>query len=182
MITFQRITSPSDSRFPEMLKLYKSAFPSTERRSTGELQQEIKNSERFYANALMSDNKMVGIFNYWIFDSFIYLEHFAVNPDLRGKNLGAKSLETLKKIAGKHLVVLEVEMPQTAIATRRIEFYKRSGFDIVPKDYAQPPYNSHGFMLPMLLMADNVHVAKTQFEKIKNSIYKEVYRYKMQES
>ncbi|MDR1584755.1 MAG: GNAT family N-acetyltransferase [Prevotellaceae bacterium] len=175
---FQRITSPGDNLFPEMLKLYKSAFPPEERRSGGDLQQEIVKSERFYANAVMENGVMLGIFNYWNFGTFFYLEHFAVNPGLRGKNLGSKSLQLFHDTASGLPIVLEVEMPNTTEATRRIEFYKRAGFQVVPKDYAQPPYRPGGFMLPMLLMTNKIHAVKTHFEKIKNTIYREVYHFK----
>ena len=174
MITFHRISSIADNYFLTMAMLYKSAFPSEQRRSMGELEHEIMTSKRFHSCALLAKNEFVGFFNYWQFDTFYFVEHFAIKPELRGKKIGSKALHTFKESIALP-VVIEVDMPTSAAAARRIGFYEKAGFHVIPNDYAQPPYRPSDFMLPMLLMTNDRLFAGKHFDRIKKTVYKEVY-------
>lgn len=178
MLEFQAILSTQDKLFPEMYRLYKSSFPPEERRDIGDLERELTHADNFHINALMKNEQLVGLFNYWIFDTFYFLEHFAVSTDLRGQNLGSNALNQFIVKTGDFPIVFEVEMPHTDTSSRRINFYERMGFWVVPKDYAQPPYQKTGFLVPMLLMTNNTHFVNTHFDKIRKTLYKEVYHYK----
>ena len=176
MITFHRISSIADNYFNTMAMLYKSAFPPEQRRSMGELEQEIMTSERFHSCALLAKNEFVGFFNYWQFDTFYFVEHFAINTELRGKKLGSQTLKLFIDSID-FPVLIEVDMPTTAIAARRIKFYEKEGFHIVSNDYAQPPYRPLELMLPMLLMTNNEQFVSKHFDYLKETVYKEVYHY-----
>jgi len=174
MITFHRISSIADNYFLTMAMLYKSAFPSEQRRSMGELEHEIMTSKRFHSCALLAKNEFVGFFNYWQFDTFYFIEHFAIKPELRGKQIGSKALDVFAESID-FPVVVEVDMPITTVAARRIKFYEKAGFHVVPNDYAQPPYRPSELMLPMLLMTNNKQFVSKYFDSLKKTIYKEVY-------
>ena len=175
MITFHRILSVADSHFSSMAMLYKSAFPPEQRRNLDKLEHEMLTSKYFRVHALLMNDQFVGFFNYWIFDTFYFVEHFAIKPELRGKKLGSKVLNTFKEDIALP-VILEVEMPTSAVAARRIEFYEKAGFHIVLNDYAQPPYRSSDFMIPMFIMTNEKELVSKHFDHIKKTVYKEVYK------
>ena len=176
MIKFHHISTITDSHFSSMAMLYKSAFPPEQRRSLDKLEHEILTSKHFRAYALLMNGEFVGFFNYWIFETFYFVEHFAIKPELRGEKLGSKVLNTFKEDIAIP-VVIEVEMPTSAMAKRRIEFYEKAGFHTIPNDYAQPPYRPSDFMIPMFIMTNDKEFVSEHFDHIKMTLYKEVYHY-----
>lgn len=176
MIEFRKIGSSSEALFLPLYELYRKAFPASERRSLGDLECVLNHEKRFEANALMKENEFVGFFTYWAFDRFSYVEHFAVDPKMRGQNIGS---EVMKAFLTKNKlpVVLEVEMPEDAQSIRRIGFYERLGFKVISHSYAQPYYDGSGKILPMLIMSNDYHFADKHFNLIKNTLYQNVYNY-----
>jgi len=129
----------SDSQeFKEAWKIYESSFPSDERR-TLELQKELIKNKQYNFFIVTKDKVLVAIITDWNFGDFLFVEHLAVKEDLKGKGIGTKLLkEYLSK--NKQKIVLEVERPETEIATKRIKFYEKIGFNLNDSDYIQPPY------------------------------------------
>ena len=112
--------------------------------------------------------------SYWNMGDFFYIEHFAIDPQLRNGGYGKRVLEAIKEqLHGP--IVLEVEEPTDEMSTRRINFYKRLGFILHEKPYMQPPYRKGESGLPMFLMAYGTMDLDNDFEKVKNTLYKEVY-------
>ena len=72
-------------------------------------------------------------------------------------------------------IVLEVERPIEEMAERRINFYKRQGFNLWENDYHQPPYRKGDDFLPMNLMVYGDLSAEKDYEQVKNKIHKEIY-------
>lgn len=177
MITFRRIESVTDHYFTELYDLYSVAFPPGERRNWAGLEHELAYEKRFHAHALLQNDQFVGFFNYWTFERFLYLEHFAIDSNLRGQLIGRKVMEKFREQA-QLPIVLEVEMPNNSMAIRRIRFYEELGYTVLSHYYAQPPYDGKGFLLPMLLMSNDNHFASTHFDLIKDTLYRDVYHYK----
>ncbi len=161
--------------FAHMYELYEDAFPPAERRSSDELKHVMETERRFVPAALMCESRFAGFFTYWTFSRFVYGEHFAIHPDVRGKNLGSEALNAFVA-KSTHPVVVEVEMPDTPVAVRRVRFYERNGFEVVQQPYAQPYYDRSGRTLPMLLMSNNAHFVHVHFQQIKKTLYEEVYK------
>ena len=179
MLNFHRINSVSDPYFTNLFNLYIQAFPSSERRSWGGIELELNTENHFNAHALLQNNQFVGFLNYWTFDRFLYIEHFAIKSDLRGKHIGQEAMKILMEQT-KTPILFEVEMPNSPMSVRRIRFYERLGFSVLSHYYAQPPYEGNGFVLPMLIMCNNIHFANTHFELIKDTLYEHVYHYVQQ--
>jgi ribosomal protein S18 acetylase RimI-like enzyme len=177
MLQFDQIVSASDPHFSNLYDLYISAFLPTERRTCAGLEYELLYEKRFYANALLQNDQFVGFFNFWTFDRFCYIEHFAINPLFRSQHIGSEAMEIFKGMTGLP-IVFEVEMPNDTIASRRIHFYERLGFSVLSHDYAQPSYEDNDFIMPMLMMSNDIHFASTHFDLIKKTLYNEVYHYK----
>ena len=70
---------------------------------------------------------------------------------------------------------IDIEEPNDEMSTRRIHFYKRLEFTLHKKPYIQPPYRKGDSGLPMLLMTYGDIDMESDFEKVKKTLYKEVY-------
>ena len=176
MLNFHRINSVNDPFFSNLFNLYTLAFPPSERRTWEGLEYEVNYEKKFCANALIQYNMFVGLFNYWTFDRFYYIEHVAIIPKLRNQGNGSEAMNTLMEQTNLPIIV-EVEMPNNIAASRRILFYERLGFSILSHNYAQPPYEGGGFLIPMIIMSTDVHFANTHFEMIRETLYTEVYHF-----
>ena len=99
-----------------------------------------------------------------------------LSPAERGKGHGSAILAKLQKLVGT--IVLEVETPTDDISRRRIEFYKRQGFELCSTPYTQPPYCESGNSIPMFLMFRGAAPTKELFEETKKEIYSKIYSYK----
>ena len=171
---FIQIKSAGDEYVDKLVSLYLEAFPENERHSEENFTKIIGSNPKFRCNAVLMNKEFVGFFNSWNFDFFLFAEHFAILAAIRGNKLGEKVMNMMKQGVDVP-VVFEVELPDTEIAVRRIEFYHRLGYEIVPVDYLQPPYNKEENYHPLYLMTDNVDFVLDNFEKIKDTIYKNVY-------
>lgn len=135
-------------------KLYYDSFPAEERRPwknvLGLLSQE---DSPYSVYVILRDNEFAGFISWWNFGNFVYVEHFAVEMEMRGNGVGSKSLRQFVD-AVQMPVVLEVELPQRGeMARRRIAFYTRNGFTAHPHfDYIQPPYGADFPPVPLMLM------------------------------
>lgn len=173
---FFRIQSADNRYIDELFSLYSGAFPESQRHSEKEFKTLLETEELFHCNAVTMNEGLVGFFNYWDFEEFIFAEHIAIEPPLRGHKLGEKIISLARKSVEVPLV-LEAEYAESSEwGSRRLEFYRRLGFEIVPKDYMQPPYRKGEDYLPLHLMSDNLTFATENFEKIKETIYKKVYK------
>lgn len=59
----------------------------------------------------------------WETEDFCYLEHFAVQPSLRGHGTGSTLLRQL--LQREKPLILEIELPEDEITCRRKHFYER---------------------------------------------------------
>lgn len=159
--------------YPFLETLLHSAFPEVERRDTSEQRKNSDCHPLFHSNLIMDNEKPVGLLTYWDFDSFIYIEHFAIDGQLRNKGYGQQALSLLKGQVQRS-IVLEAEEPSDELTARRIGFYQRQGFVLQNTPYLQPPYHSGDGWLPMKLMiygmADHIPTSK-----IIDTIHREVY-------
>lgn len=130
--------------------LYEQSFPPEERRDWCALPVD---NPAFKLWAIVDDDideepVEVGLVTVWEFDGFSYVEHFAVQPGLRGAGVGSWVLSQLREP-----VILEVEPAgSTPEAERRIRFYERNGFRVLDVPYVQPPYSPELSELELKLM------------------------------
>lgn len=75
----------------------------------------------------------------WENADFIYVEHFCMLPDVRGRGCGAHALELLR--ARGKTIILEIDPPVDDISRRRKGFYERNGFAANDYDYTHLPYH-----------------------------------------
>ncbi|MFQ8805769.1 MAG: GNAT family N-acetyltransferase [Alistipes indistinctus] len=76
-------------------------------------------ADRFHLDVYLDGETLVGFIGYWDFDDYLYIEHYAINSDLRGGGWGSRILEALQKTAGK-TIILEIDEVVDEISTRRV--------------------------------------------------------------
>lgn len=170
-----QFTSLSPEYIEDSVALYETAFPEIERRDSEMWVNLIKNEPLFHPIAIIEDQEFCGFITCWHFEDFIYVEHFAISPDKRGKRLGEKTIHWLIEQNKDKNIVLEVECPNDDISRRRIGFYRRSGLELIEREYMQPPYREGFDFLPLLLMSTQPEKTKKDFDNIKMTIHKVVY-------
>lgn len=173
MISLKRLTDAANDVFVRLAELYAEAFPIEERRELEQLKEMLKTEKAMYFNIVECDGELAGLFVYWDFGTFYYLEHLAVFSEMRNKKIGQQVLDWVKEhLKGARL--LEVEPAETEIAIRRINYYQRNGYQILDKGYLQPPYRQGGEDFPLWIMGNEVEpesVLTEQLEIIRNKVY-----------
>lgn len=154
-------------------KIYETSFHINERRNFKDVLVLIDNTS-FNFNAIIFEEEIIGLFFYWTFPEFIYIEHFAIDESYRGNKIGSYILNKFLMIHEKQ-IILEVDLPSDDISLKRIKFYERYGFVICKEDYIQPPYNAIKEAVPMIIMSKPEIINIYDFENIKNKLYTEIY-------
>lgn len=176
-VSLKRI-STRDLLFAPSLDLMKSSFIEDELRNEDELRSLTDNNTIFAFNVIEADGNRAGLITTWNFGKFIYVEHFATEPHLRGKGIGIHTLKLLSSLSALP-IVLEVEPEHTSPdAVRRIRFYERAGFHTWQTPYIQPPYSQGKNSLPMNLMAHDLEETPECTQIVKALLYKHVYKVK----
>ena len=134
----QRLSDENRHHFSDAFALYESAFPEAERRNICEQERALTNPN-YHFDLILEGDILLGVMLYWETDEFVFLEHFATKPEIRGKGVGASALNLL--IAKGKTVLLEIEPPINEITNRRYDFYKRSGFVMNPYYHIQAKYH-----------------------------------------
>ena len=115
----------------------------------------IKNAE----NELQTD----AFISLWRFEDFTYGEHFAVRRELRGQGTGTKILaEILQNEHQRFCLAVSVSGGST------------SRQNLFP--YMQPPLGEDRDPLPLMIMTTGGAIEKDEFEHIRKTLYKKVYR------
>lgn len=151
------------------------SFPSDEYRTYDE-QKALLDIPAYSIYAMYSElNAIKAFIALWEFNKFIFIEHFAVNPEFRNNGIGAYMLNKLADLYDKTLC-LEVEPPDTDLACRRIGFYKRNNFFFNEYPYIQPSISQGKEPIPLFIMTSGNKVGYDTFEQIENTLYEDVYR------
>jgi len=175
MVVLRRITNTEDDSLNQLFSLYTEAFIPVERRDINQLKYFIENQPKMYFNAIEEEGELCGLFVYWDFDSFQYLEYFAVFPEKRNKKIGEQVLRNIAQHT-KTPRILEVEPAVNEITTQRINYYRRNGYEILERDYIQPSYrqdSEEGISLWIMgnLEAAHPHLLKEYIQTVKKEVY-----------
>lgn len=172
------LTPLADSDHPHFAKeLFESAFPDEERPPFGELKKRDQKKFHFMV-ATLGDGEPIGILTYWDFEDFVYVEHFAIDEELRNQGLGKVVFLNFLSQQTKQ-VVLEVELPHNEESDHRVEFYGSMGLFLNQQEYWQPSYKKgkHALELQMYIMS-KYELDDDEFDEIRHVLYENVYGYK----
>lgn len=128
----------------------------------------------FSPNFIYDGKTLVGYVCYWEFEKFLYVEHFAISKEMRGTGVGSKFLKEFSENSTKP-IILEVELPETEIAEKRIKFYERLGYVVNHYPYTQPAYQPESNPVDMFVMSYGSSLSETDFNDYTKKIKKVVY-------
>lgn len=162
--------------FDSVFQLLETSFPKDEYR-TYEEQKALLDNPVYEIYVLPdSDGHVIKAFiAVWEFDSFAFIDHFAVNPKHRGQGVGGEFLRETVRMLGK-MVCLEVEPPDSETASRRIGFYERCNFFLNQYPYTLPPISAGRNPVPLLIMTYGRSISEMEFSKIKKELFTRVYK------
>jgi ribosomal protein S18 acetylase RimI-like enzyme len=172
-IGLNRIKSKPELRIIKVL--YNSAFPEKERREFSELENLLLVNNCLIYSIDAENIGFSGFCICWDLGGFAFIEHFAVNPELRGLGIGEKTLSLLKTRHNK-TILLETEPEVDEITARRVHFYQRNGFRMLHRFYIQPSYGINKPEVELKLMYCGEEPDSNQLDDMINRIKKNVYQ------
>ena len=138
IMDFERITSPLHPMYGKVRELYQQSFPFHEQREEAS-QAAILRYGDYHLEIIRDEERFLGLAGYWEGPGYIYIEHFCIQPEMRGMHHGEKALSLLKE--GGRTLILEIDPPVDAVSIRRKGFYERCGFKENPYRHIHPPYH-----------------------------------------
>jgi Acetyltransferase (GNAT) family. len=105
--------------FAEVDALYERAFPLHEQRETPAKKSALSN-DNYALLAWFDGEQFIGLTGSWRFPHYCYIEHLAVNDQLRSQGYGKRMLNQLLHM--HPLTILEIDPLTTDIAHKRLRF------------------------------------------------------------
>ncbi len=164
MIRRKNISTTKESLFQFCWELYLKAFPENERRSL-DYHTETMSKREFHCDVVLDSDTPIGILFWWDLSDYIFVEHLATTPAVRGKGYGNQILQELITDSKKP-ILLEVELPEDEISRRRIGFYERIGFVLNHHPYCQPSLKQiERDSLPLMVMTYPNPISKSELQR-----------------
>ena len=162
--------------FESLYEVMEKSFPNIERRNYDGQKKLFNNDFYNVIGYKDDDNKVCAFLAFWKFEDFNFIEHFAVDDRMRGNGIGTMLFKYYLTNTEK-LTILEVELPEDEISSRRIKYYERMGMKLNEYDYLQPPLQIGNKLLPLKIMSYNEQISYDKFDKLRNEIYRNVYKF-----
>lgn len=154
--------------------LYENSFPARERRNAADHRSALADP-LFHAEAILAGEDFAGLLYSWDAPGFAYVEHLAVDPALRGQDIGSRALKDFCDRRGQ--VVLEIDPPEDEISIRRLNFYRRLGFVANDRPYIHPSFSRPFDPHPLVLMSYPEALEPGQAETLERFVRDRVLRY-----
>lgn len=174
MPELHRIKSLTDPWYERFHHIYSVSFPLYEQRN--EKQQEYAfGFNHYYLECGIENQTILYFIAYWDYKDYIYIEHFAVNPDHRGLNVGTVALQNIIE-EKKKLILLEIDPLNTELAMKRYRFYRKLGF--VENDYQHfhPPYDLQLPAHQLVILSLGKPLIKSLYEKFYRDLSGEIMK------
>lgn len=150
-----------DEKFSSVYKRLIDAFPYEERRDERDEKKCFLKSQ-FNFCEITDDGESVGLIVFWVFSKFLFVEHIAINKEIRSKGYGSKTFELLKTQYNLP-IILEAESPETEMQKKRIRFYENLGFKINCYNYTQPSYHN-AESVPLQILSFPQLLSESEFD------------------
>ena len=173
-LTFGRCRDINGPLMESALALYRSSFPVHELRLPPD-QREVMGDSRYHFDLCLADGALAGLILYWDFDSYIYVEHFCVEPSLRGHGLGALILSELAM--RNKPIILEIDPLTDDVAVRRKDFYERCGYVANPFAHVHPPYQAANQGHELIVMSYPRAISQSEFDTFTLDLREKVMKY-----
>lgn len=168
------IDSTSHKLFATFASVYATSFPIFEQRTVAQ-QDEAFADSRYQLIAYTDNNQeFVGFIACWKFDTYYYIEHFAIAAARRGKGEGSQILGEFIAAAKKEgkTVILEIDPPIDTVSVSRQHFYERVGMVTNTFDHKHPPYREGYHAHPLRIMSANEKVSDNLYQQFVEDLNK----------
>ena len=156
------------------MALYRRSFPAHELRLWPD-QQAVMNDPLYHFALCLLDGALAGLILYWDFGAYIYVEHFCVEPTMRGHGLGTLILAELAK-KGKP-IILEIDPLTDDVAVRRKGFYERCGYIANGFAHVHPPYQAANHGHALIVMSHPRALSQAEFDTFTVDLREKVMAY-----
>ncbi len=164
-----------ESWFDAIFDIMEEAFPWSERR-TREEQRALFSLMEYEVYGWVEKDTLLAFLAAWNLDSIRFGEHLATRKDQRNHHIGQKLFQAYEELS-KIPLVFEVELPDHALARRRIGFYERLQYHYYGDvEYYQGSFHEMATPQPLRLMMKNPHLSDGEVNRIIDLFYERVYR------
>lgn len=141
MATFQHqeFNDLPTTQLGKVYTLISTGFPIYEQRTAEQLGEALSDN-RYHFRAYLEDGEVVAILAFWKMPTYVYIEHFAVIDESRGKGVGSQILKSFKEEMKALPVILEIDPLTSDVARKRCEFYTQLGFVLNDFPHKHPAY------------------------------------------
>lgn len=166
--SFYRISGTEDVWYKPFYEIYAVSFPVYEQRNRN--QQLTAFSDGHYNLLVQKEEELLSSFiSYWEFDDYIYIEHLAVNPELRGQNIGSQTLTAFAETTDK-TIILEIDPLRDEIARKRLRFYQNLGYQLNRYTHYHPPYNPEYPPHELLVLSFPEKLSEEQYNRFAHDL------------
>lgn len=173
-LTFGRCRDASDPLMDAAMALYRRSFPAHELRLWPD-QQAVMNDPLYRFDLCLLDGALAGLILYWDFGAYIYVEHFCVEPSMRGHGLGTLILAELAKKSKP--IILEIDPLTDDVAIRRKGFYERCGYVANGFAHIHPPYQAANHGHALIVMSHPRALSQAEFDTFTVDLREKVMAY-----
>ena len=175
MSYFHQIKNSKDKWYKEFLRIYSISFPVYELRNQ-EQQLYAFNNEHYHLFYLIENNTFNSFISFWNFDEYVYVEHLAVNDQLRGQNIGTSSLMKFQEEI-KKTIILEIDPIIDEISAKRLLFYKKIGFNQCLYKHYHPAYDLSYSPHELLVLSTGSVLTLQQYDIFRKDLGQIVMRF-----
>lgn len=174
-ITFGRCRDTSGALMDAAMTLYRASFPNHELRLWND-QKAVMSDPAYHFDMCLMNGTLAGLILYWDFGSYVYVEHFCVEPALRGHGLGTLILRQLAQQNSKP-IILEIDPLIDDIARRRRDFYVRCGYVQNGYKHIHPPYQLANLGHELIVMSYPRALSQAEFDTFTLDLRDKVMKY-----
>lgn len=173
---FVRLATTERPEYDKALALYRESFPYHEQREARS-QDDILSDEEYRFELVYDKDIFAGLLLCWETDAFVYVEHFCIFPELRGRSYGSQTLHLLAQ-CGK-TIILELDPPVDEVSRRRKGFYERAGFTANAFHHVHPPYHAQNAGHELVVMSCPNALTEEEYARfssyLENTVMKNAY-------
>ena len=162
------IDSERNNWYAAFAGVYAESFPIFEQR-TAEQQRAAFADAAYRLAAYIEKGGFVGFVAYWEFDTYIYIEHFAVAPALRGQGAGGRILDEFTA-SGDKTVILEIDPIVDDVSASRLRFYMAHGFVENAFPHIHPPYRKGRSGHHLVVMSHGRTLSPSEYETFADNL------------
>lgn len=173
-LTFSRCCDADNPLMDAAMALYRRSFPAHELRLWPD-QQAVMNDPLYHFDLCLLDGALASLILYWDFGAYIYVEHFCVEPSMRGHGLGTLILAELVKKSRP--IILEIDPLTDDVAIRRKGFYERCGYVANGFAHIHPPYQAANHGHTLIVMSHPRALSQAEFDTFTVDLREKVMAY-----